>query len=711
MQDSSRTHDKHAETAVTNALRHETSPYLLQHTHNPVAWYPWGEAALEKARQEQKPIFLSIGYSACHWCHVMAHESFEDEAIAAILNEHFVNIKVDREERPDLDDIYMAATVAQTGRGGWPMSVFLTPELEPFYCGTYFPPTDRHGLPGFPKLLRHIIKLWVEQREEVVKTARIITDHIAEQSVGPDDAVERLDDRPLRLAGEQLRGSYDPQFGGFGGAPKFPPSASISLLLRLHLTRNEPELLEMAVDTLTRMANGGIYDQVGGGFHRYSVDEKWRVPHFEKMLYDNAQLADVYLEAYQYTRNDYFARIARETLDYVLRDLRHPEGPFYSAEDADSEGEEGKFYLWRKEEILDCLGPGEGDAFCREYNIKDQGNFRSPEPYHEGLNIPYRAIAPNQIAEALPEFLAKMIWESREQVLARLREYREKRVRPGLDDKILCSWNGLMISALAKGAGILGEDRYREAAVSAADFILTHMRDETGGLLRTHRNGKSHLPGYLDDYAFFGLGLVDLYEATFEPQWLEAAETLVTEMCARFLDEKQQGFYFTGATHKHLIVRTRPTYDGAEPSGNSVAVQLLFRLGRLLGDQDQEALASEVLAAQHDQLCRAPMAYARMLCALHDALQEPLEIALVGPRHSEALWALAAVLHGQYLPWRQVAQAHAEEADSAHRFPWIPEPRPGSGEVEARVCRGYTCDRPVDDPEALRKQLRVLLKG
>ncbi len=658
---------------MPNALAHETSPYLLQHAHNPVDWFPWGDAAIERARAEDKPIFLSIGYSACHWCHVMERESFENETIAAFLNAHFVSIKVDREERPDLDDIYMSAVVALNGQGGWPMSVFLTADLKPFYGGTYYPPTDHYGRPGFLTLLNGLLNAWQHRRDEIHKNAEGLTDYVSAQLSAMAEGAGSDAPPPVSLldaAVKDLKQTYDATHGGWGGAPKFPSGMTIGLLLREYRRTGNRDALAMATHTLDRMASGGMYDLLGGGFARYSVDEEWLVPHFEKMLYDNAQLAQAYIEAWQLTGTPRYAQVARETLDYVLRDLRDPLGGFHSAEDADSEHEEGKFYLWRKAEIVEILGAQDAEVFCRAYGIEDGGNFHSHEPYHQGLNVLRRA------GEADDARLVAM----RDKLL----EVRSRRVRPGLDDKVLTSWNGLMISSFCHGAQAFGEPRYAQAAAEAGRFLLEHQwRD--GTLLRTHRRGESRLPGYLDDYAFLANGFVDLYETTFDPAWLDAARDLVDAMLAKFWDEATGAFFFTGDEHKHLIARTRPSYDGAEPSGNSVAVLALLRLASLLERPDYEAHARRVLAACGSLMARAPRGYLKLLWGLHWLHVPPVEIALVGEREA----ALAAI--GQcYIPNRVIVAPPAV-------LPLLE----GKTTPAVYFCRNHACDAPLETIEAL----------
>ena len=692
----------------TNRLINETSPYLLQHAHNPVDWYPWGEEAFEKARAENKPIFLSIGYSACHWCHVMERESFENEAIAALLNEHFVSIKVDREERPDLDDIYMTAVTAMTGSGGWPMSVFLTQDLKPFYGGTYFPPESGFGRPGFSDLLNGIAKAWDEKRDEIVESASGISEHVAAALSAPAQS-GAVDSGLIRGALQQLKATFDENYGGWGGAPKFPSSSGIALLLRAYARSGDPQALRMAAETLDKMARGGMYDHLGGGFHRYSVDAQWLVPHFEKMLYDNGQLSQVYVEAYQLTGNPLYEKVAREIFDYEIRDMQSPAGAFYSTEDADSEGEEGKFYVWAYAEILDLLGEEEGALFCRYYSVRDDGNFPSHESYHKGQNILHISTPPEEVAEK-----AGLSLDALEQRMAPLRakllEVRARRVRPGLDDKILTSWNALMITALAQGAQVFGDARYREAAEKAGAFILSEMMPG-GELLRTHRKGESRLPAYLDDHAFSVNALVDLYEATFDLKWLDAAEKLADAMVAKFWDTSEGGFFFTGDAHKNLLVRAKPTYDGAEPSGNSVAAISLLRLAKLLDRSDYYEKAQALLEASAGQIARAPQGYLRMLCAVDFFLHPPKEIAIAGNPEAKDTQALLQAVFGHFVPSKVVALVDPANgaAELGKAIPLLAEKALIDGKATAYVCKDFACGLPVTTAEALVAQLEVTL--
>ncbi len=557
-----------------NRLAGETSPYLRQHATNPVDWYPWGSEALARSKAENKPIFLSIGYSACHWCHVMERESFESPAIAAVMNEHFINIKVDREERPDLDQIYMSAVMAITGQGGWPMSVFLTPELKPFFGGTYFPPTDSRGMAGFPRVLAGVNQAWQDRQDEIIESAAEMTRQL--RAFGALSKGEgTLDLRLLDQAARAMMRGFDPLHGGFGHAPKFPHPMDLKVLLRHHARTGDSQALHIVKHTLDKMARGGIYDHLGGGFARYSTDDRWLVPHFEKMLYDNALLTSVYLEAFQATREESFGRVARETMDYVLDRMTGPEGAFYSTEDADSEGVEGKYYVWTLDEVKNVLGPDRAKTFCYVYDVTEQGNWEEQNI----LNLP-RTIS--QAAKLLGRDEAELRSElaaSRAQLLA----VRGERVPPATDTKVLVSWNGLMIAALAEGGRIVKDERYLNAARCAAGFILDQMRIADGRLLHTYKDNQAKLDAYLDDYADLIDGLTRLYEATGEERWIVSALELARIMIAEFADPDQGGFFFTGNRHEALITRQKDVHDNATPSGNGMAATALVRLGALTG--------------------------------------------------------------------------------------------------------------------------------
>ena len=597
---------------MPNRLAAELSPYLLQHAENPVEWYPWGREAIDRAGAEEKPIFLSIGYSACHWCHVMAHESFEDAAIARQLADGFISIKVDREERPDLDQIYMEAVQMMTGHGGWPLSVFLTPTLEPFFGGTYWPSPSRRGMAGFSDILLAVDEAWRTRRDQVLDQARQITQFLHENRYDSDGAAQ-LDDRPIASAEEVLRRSFDARYGGFGGAPKFPQPMALSLLLRRWRQTQRGELLDMVTTTLDAMARGGMYDQLGGGFHRYSVDARWLVPHFEKMLYDNALLAGCYLNAFAATGNAYYRQIVCETLDYLIRDMMAPEGGFSSAEDADSEGEEGKFYVWTPAEIEDGLQNAQRAAtFCRVYDVTPTGNF-------EGRNILNLARPLEMSAKMLErgaEDLQRELGESRCKLLG----VRSGRVRPGRDDKVLVSWNGLAIDAFAHAGLVLNEPRYTAAATKAAEFLLSALCDPSGRLLHCWRAGRAKVGAMLDDYAALTNALVTLHEATGAPRWLEAAARLSDEMLARFADG-DRGFFYTAVDHETLIARKKDVLDAAVPSGNGLAATLLGRLSRLTGEPRFQAAATGTLRAFYEFMLQMPTGVAQMLLALDNQLQ------------------------------------------------------------------------------------------
>ena len=697
------THETTQKPAFTNRLVNETSPYLLQHAHNPVDWHPWSDEALKRAKEEDKPIFLSIGYAACHWCHVMAHESFEDEETAEMMNEHFINVKVDREERPDLDDIYMRSVQILRNQGGWPMSVFLTPDLKPFYAGTYFPPRNYQNMPSFQNVVQSIAKAWRDRRGEIVdnadKVAEIIGESMNRQTAEPAPCGAPMIDKAV----EAFKQNYDGNHGGFGGAPKFPPSATLQLLLRHYDRAGDQEALDMAVHTLRAMAFGGMYDQAGGGFHRYSVDAQWLVPHFEKMLYDNGQLCEVYLEAWQLTGDWLFARVAREIIEYQLRDMTHEQGGFYSSEDADSEGEEGKFYLWTHDALMELLGPEDGEFYCAYYSVRPEGNFASPEPYHDDKNILHVRMAPETFAKERGlsvEELMERIDALNEKVLAE----RSKRVRPGLDDKILTAWNGYMIHAMALAGRVLDEPRYTGAAVRAAEFIWTHLRKD-GGLLRSCRGGEVRYDGYLDDYAAFANSLATLYETTFTGTWLERAREIADRMIEVFWDKENGAFFYTRADDPTLLVRPKPGFDGSEPSGNSMAALLLLRLAGLTGESRYRERAETVLAVNHANLNSIPEALPKMLCAVDFWLRPPKEIAVFGPKDEEDTQALLREVWTRFLPNKIVAGGSGDGAGEAQHAPLLEGKGVINGQPAAYVCRNYACTAPVTTPEALAHQL------
>ncbi len=671
---------------MSNRLIDETSPYLLQHAHNPVDWYPWGEEALRRARDESKPIFLSIGYAACHWCHVMEHESFEDQAVAAVMNEHFVNIKVDREERPDLDQIYMAAVVAMTGHGGWPMSVFLTPEGVPFYGGTYFPPVSRHGMPAFVDLLCGIADAWRSRRDEVTHSGTGLINHIRQQSA--QAAVAALSPGALEAAYRTLERQFDLAHGGWGGAPKFPQPMTLEFLLRTHLRTTERSALAMAESTLTKMARGGIYDHLGGGFHRYATDAIWLVPHFEKMLYDNAQLARVYVHAWQVTKRPLFRRVAEETLDYVLREMTGASGGFYSSQDADSEGVEGKFFVWTSEEIRAVLGD-EAALFAEAHGVTERGNF-------EEKNILHMAKDPQTVTERYgvsPGEIEARLALARRALFLR----REERVRPGLDDKVLVAWNGLVLSALAEAARVFGRSDYRRAAEANAAFILREMQTPKGRLLRAWRGGRARLNAYLEDYANFIDGLLALYETTFDARWFVEARRLADEMMAHFHDPAG-GFFDTSDDHETLVVRPKDLQDNATPSGSAMAATVLLRLAALTGESDYRDAAEEALRLVQPLAGTYPTAFAQWLSALDFALSRPKEIAIVGDPAGPDTRKLLETVHGVYRPNQVVAVGRPGEPSP---IPLLEGRAQSDSRATAFVCEHFTCRLPVTGPEEL----------
>ena len=617
--------DEHGEQALknsdgtwkwTNKLINETSPYLLLHAHNPVDWYPWGPEALERAKAEDKAIFLSVGYSTCYWCHVMERKVFADPDIAGMMNEMFISIKVDREERPDLDEIYMTATQIMTRSGGWPNSVFLTPDLHPFYAGTYFPPVDSHNRPGFPRVLKTLHDYWVNRRDEVVEHGLKITEVIRQATGGglgetDESALER---KLISSAIEFLRSSYIPAYGGFGDAPKFPSPTNLELLLSEYDRTEDEQLLKMITRTLDMMAYGGIYDQIGGGFHRYSVDAKWLVPHFEKMLYDNAQLAKVYLQAYQRTQKPLYRRVAEEIFEFVFREMTSPEGGFYSAIDAETDAEEGKYYVWTEEEIRDVLGRRESKRLMKVYGVTKGPNF-------EGKNILYLPTPIANVAKAEEKSEEKLLMQL-EPLKAKLLNAREKRERPLLDTKVIVNWNGLMIDAFALGYEVLKDVRYREAAEQAATFILEDMKNSNGGLMHTYRDGVLKYDGYLDDYAFLVRGLLGLYQATIDKRWLNEARALTDTMVELFRDEKDGAFYFTLEGAEHLLVRTKKPYDSAIPSGNAVAANNLLTLAALTGERNYLKLAERTLQTFAGMMSKSSGGFMHMLLATNRYLAE-----------------------------------------------------------------------------------------
>jgi hypothetical protein len=686
---------------MSNRLSSAISPYLLQHAENPVDWYPWSAEAWSRARQEDKPIFLSIGYSACHWCHVMAHESFEDERIARLLNEHFIAVKVDREERPELDQLYMEAVQMMTGGGGWPLSVFLTPSLQPFFGGTYWPPQSRGGMPGFDQVLRAVAEAWKNRRGQALEQAEKLTQLLRDVGLsGEPGGPSAAEPGPglLGNADAVMARSFDPQFGGFGTAPKFPHPFELRVLLRSWRRTGGGPLLSMVTTTLDQMAAGGIYDHLGGGFHRYSTDARWLAPHFEKMLYDNALLAVAYLEAWQATRNGGYARVVRQTLDYVLREMTDPEGGFYSSEDADSGGEEGKFYLWTPAEVAAVLGPEAAHAFCHVYDVSGPGNF-------EGRNILNRSKTPDQSAEILRrevEDLEGELAESRQRLL----EARGARLRPGRDDKVLVGWNGLMIDALARAGAALDQPRYVEAAASAARFLLSALRSREGRLLHLWRRGEARLDAFLDDYASLANALVSLYEARFEECWIDEACALADEILRRFHDPAEGGFFYAAADHESLIARKKDMLDSSLPSGGGLATLALLRLGKLCGCSDYLEAARRSLRACATLMERSPMGSGTLLLALDFDLGPTAEVVLFGGEDRQATAGALAVLREEFVPNKIVAFRDAPLA-SAPRSPALAAIFAGKQPIPPGptlfLCERFICQTPVTGDEVVRK--------
>ncbi len=679
---------------MSNRLSRETSPYLLQHGDNPVQWYPWGQEAFARARATDRPILLSIGYSACHWCHVMAHESFENPDIAALMNEHFVNIKVDREERPDLDAIYMQAVQAITGSGGWPMTVFLTPDGTPFYGGTYYPPQDHGGRPGFPRVLRSVAEAFRSRRQDITRSAGELLQQLQQTEQLPSND-EVITSTVLDEAFAVMQGQFDHANGGFGGAPKFPQPMTLEFLLRYQSRLMAPQALEMVETTLTHMAGGGIYDHLGGGFHRYSTDARWLVPHFEKMLYDNAQLVRVFLNAYQVSARPLYRRVVEETIAYLLREMRSPAGGFYSTQDADSEGHEGKFFVWSPEEVAAVLGPEDARAVSLYFDVTAAGNFEGRNILHTPRGIDETAAAAGISPAAMQAVLDRAI--------PGLMAVREQRIHPGLDDKIVTSWNGLALRALAEVGRTLERDDVLEAAVNLARFVERELW-QAGRLRRTWRDGTGKGDGYLEDYACLTNGLLSLYEATFDWHWFAWARELGRLMIELFADPEHGGFFDTAQDAEALILRPRDLFDNAMPSGNSAAAEALLRLSSFTGDGEMERLARTVLDPLAALMARHPTGFGHALCAAEFALSERQEVAIVGPQASPETRALRRTVFGPYRPSIVVAGAEPGNTEAAAVVPLL-QGRVAGEDAQAYVCQGFVCRMPVRDPAALGAEL------
>jgi uncharacterized protein YyaL (SSP411 family) len=694
-----------------NRLANETSPYLLQHAHNPVDWYPWGPEALERAAREDRPILLSIGYAACHWCHVMERESFEDLATAELMNEHFVSIKVDREERPDLDAIYMDAVQAMTGSGGWPMTVFLSPDGVPFYAGTYFPKEDRYGMPAFRRVLQGVAEAWRDQRDVTDEQGRRVLQVISRAAeLAPSE--DALDESVLRGALESLRQSFDPEWGGFGGAPKFPQPMTLEFLLRCR-ARGWDGAGEMLDATLDRMARGGIHDHVGGGFHRYSTDARWHVPHFEKMLYDNAQLARLYAKT-EMPVGSSSAGAFLFTLEYLVDELLHADGGFFSSQDADSEGVEGKYYVWSREEFIEAIAqvPPVGwtgyaplsdvlgippEVVADAYDVRSEGNW-------EGTNVPWlpRTVADFASTARVDEdaLLPRM-----DLARASLAARRATRASPATDDKVLAAWNGLAIASFAQAGALITGPADVSTSRRAAEFVLSRMRREDGRLLRSWRQGKAGGAAYLDDYALMADGCLALYEATFETRWFLEARSLADDMLRLFRDEANGGFFQTGSDAEQLVVRPKDLYDNAVPSGNSAAAMVLLRLTGFTGDADYEEAAMSALRLVADGMRRAPSGFGHALCALDFAVGPVKEVAIVGDPTAWDTQALIGVVRERYRPNVVVAVASPDDAEAAEAIPLLRDRPQTEGKATAYVCERFTCNLPVTDPGDLRRQL------
>jgi uncharacterized protein YyaL (SSP411 family) len=682
---------------MSNHLRNETSPYLRQHADNPVDWYPWGQEAFDKAQRENKPIFLSIGYSTCHWCHVMAHESFENPEVARLMNETFVSIKVDREERPDIDNVYMSACQVMTGGGGWPLSIIMTPDKKPFFAATYVPRESRFGLVGMTELIPHIKEIWATRRGEALSLSDKIAAEL--QQTSQDTAGEELDEATLKLAYEQFAECFDGQHGGFSCAPKFPTPHNLLFLLRYWKRSGNKTALDMVEQTLQAMRRGGIYDHIGFGFHRYSTDSQWLVPHFEKMLYDQAMLAMAYIEAYQATGQEDYGKTAREIFTYVLRDMTSPEGGFYSAEDADSEGEEGKFYLWRQEEVRQALGNEEADFVAQVFNIEKDGNFTEEATGKKsGANILYLRKPLEEIASDLN--LPPQDLQARLQVVRqKLFSYRDKRVHPMKDDKILADWNGLMIAALAKGAQAFDEPQYAEVACRTADFILGNMRKANGRLWHRHRGEWTGVDANLDDYAFLVWGLIELYEATFDTSHLKFALELTSDMVRHFWDEDGGGFYLVPDDGESLLVRKKEIYDGAIPSGNAVAMLNLLRLGRMTANSDLEEKAAKIGRAFSRSVKQSPAAHSQLMAALDFGIGPCYEVVIAGNAQAEDINAMVKALRTRFLPNKVVLlnPSDQESPEIAQLAEFTKNQSSIGGKATAYVCLDYSCKVPTTD--------------
>ena len=688
---------------IQNRLSKEKSPYLLQHANNPVDWYPWCDEAFEKAKSEDKPVFLSIGYSTCHWCHVMAHESFEEEEVAKLMNDAFVSIKVDREERPDIDGIYMTVCQMLTGSGGWPLTIIMTPDKEPFFAGTYFPKDQRFGRPGMLEMIPQIKQAWNSRREEIIKSADKISSAVAQNSNLP--AGDFLNDEILEKAFTDFQIRFDEENGGFGNAPKFPTPHNFFFLLRYWKKRGDNSALEMVKKTLIEMRKGGIHDHIGFGFHRYSTDSHWLVPHFEKMLYDQALLATAYIETYQATKEEIFKSTAEEILKYVMRDMTSPEGGFYSAEDADSEGEEGKFYLWDEEELRNILGE-DSNLIIKIFNCEKDGNWIDPTiGGAPGTNILHLGKSYKELAKE-NELKADELKNKTDRARNKLFKARKKRVHPYKDDKILTDWNGLMISAFAKAAQVFDEKEYVEKAESAVEFIFQKLRTENGRLLHRYRQGEAGIPANIDDYSFLIAGLLDLYEASFKVTYLKSAIELNQTLQNSFWDSTNGGFYFTADDSEKLISRQKEIYDGAIPSGNSVALLNLLKLGRFTGDTIYEKKANQLVMAFSSVIKNSPIAFSQFLASLDFAFGPSKEIVIVGKKNNPESEKVLNFIRKKFIPNKVLLFKEEEDQNLAGIAKFTVDQKPLNGKTTVYVCENFNCKMPVTE----LKELEILLK-
>jgi uncharacterized protein YyaL (SSP411 family) len=683
---------------MPNRLINESSPYLLQHANNPVEWYPWGEEALSRAKREDKPLLLSIGYSACHWCHVMERESFENEAIAMQMNTDFICIKVDREERPDLDSIYMNAVQALTGRGGWPLTVFLTPEGKPFYGGTYYPPEDQASMPGFPRLLSAISNAYQNQRSEVVQAAHDLTNSIQLATV-PQGSSEHLNFDLLDQAFINLQSRYDNQHGGFGSAPKFPQPMPLEFLLRYHLRTENQAALHMVEHTLKSMAHGGIHDHLAGGFHRYSTDAQWIVPHFEKMLYDNALLASLYAQCYQVTADPLYKSVAEATLNYLIREMRHDSGGFYSSQDADSDSEEGRYYTWSPAELSDCLGPEDAELISLYYGVTDEGNF-------DGKTILQTSIAPDEIAHArgIPTADLQIYIQHLKSELLRARS---KRIAPATDDKIITSWNAMALRSFALGGLIFGQQRYIRIAESLGKFLIENLYNN-GRLYRVWKGHRSNLFGYLEDYAYTALSLLTLHEATFSHYWLTTAKLLTDEMLSLFWDPERKLLFDVGIDHEQLAVRPREVFDNAIPSGNSTAAELLLRMSKITGDPSYQTIATQLLESASNYFPVYSMGFGQWLSTVELYLAQPMEIAIIGNREDPEVSDMLQMINTVYLPHKVLVGANETDIP---RFstPILEGKTENLIPVSVYICENYACNLPAHTVQDLKDQLHAIV--